>query len=44
MNDSAAQLPMNGLDAALTVLLAYFNVKPSGTPPAESGAADPLDR
>ena len=31
MSDSAAQFPVNGLDVALAVLLAHFNVKPSGT-------------
>ena len=33
MSDSATQLPMNSLDAALAVLLAHFNVKPSDAPP-----------
>ena len=31
MSDFETQLPMNGLDEALAVLLAHFNVKPSGT-------------
>ena len=31
MSDSAAQFPVNGLDVALAVLLAHFNVKHSGT-------------
>ena len=43
MSDFAAQLPMNDLDAALAVLLARFNAKPSAPPPIGDTVEQRLD-
>ncbi|MDO4851124.1 MAG: NHLP bacteriocin export ABC transporter permease/ATPase subunit [Actinomycetota bacterium] len=43
MSEYAAQLPMEGLDAALAVLLVHFNVKPSATPPVGDTEEQRLD-
>ena len=43
MSDFETQLPMNGLDEALAVLLAHFNVKPSKTLPIGDTIEQRLD-
>ena len=43
MSDFVAQLPMNGFDAAMNVLLAYFNIKPAGSPPLGDTVEQRLD-